>query len=118
MFFVFMWFAFLILICVVPILVEGAKSRHRLEVLRAAIERGQDIDPKIIDALGPRPANPKSLLIAGIIVVAAAIGVAAFSFFLRVVQPQAFVLVIGAACAVLCVGSGLMVAYRFASTNP
>jgi hypothetical protein len=117
MLFTFMWFLFLILICIVPILVDGAKSRQRLEVLRVAIERGQDVDPKIIDALGPHPANPKALLIAGIIVVAAAVGIAAFSPFLRVVQPEAFVLVIGAACAVLCVGSGLMIAYRF-SRNP
>ena len=118
MLFVFIWFLFLILICIVPILVEGSKARHRLAVLRAAIERGQEIDPRIIDVLGPRPANPKSLLIAGIIVVAAAIGIAIFSLFLRVAQPQAFVLVVGGACAVLCVGSGLMVAYRFASRNP
>jgi hypothetical protein len=112
-----MWMAFLILVTVVPILVEGWKSKHRMAVLRTAIERGQTIDQKLLDALTPRPANPRALLIAGIIVASVAAALAVFSPFLSSLKPQLFIPVIGAGCSLLCIGVGLMIAFRFSGAS-
>jgi RNA polymerase sigma factor (sigma-70 family) len=111
-----MWMTFLILVTVVPILVEGWKSKHRMAVLRTAIERGQTIDQKLLDALTPRPANPRALLIAGIIVASVAAALAVFSPFLSSLKPQLFIPVIGASCSLLCIGVGLMIAFRFSGS--
>jgi len=96
---------------------EHKKRRLGVELLRYAIEKGQTLDPAIIEKLmgaedRDKSTDPLDLKIAGIIIIAAGVGVSVLSFFLRYVAPAALYPTLGAGLAVVCVGAGLGVASR------
>ena len=92
------------------------RRRLELEPLRAAIERGQSIDPAVLERLMSPPKderqglNPLYLRIGGIMSIATGIGIAIMSFFIRMLAPPAFWPLIGAGALVICIGVGLLVA--------
>src|SRR6202011_2203650 len=91
--------------------------RLELEPLRAAIERGQQLDPAIIERLMAREQRasepePVYFRIGGIVTVAAGIGVGGLSFILDRIAPQAFYPILGAAVVAACVGVGLLICAR------
>ena len=96
-------------------IVADYKKRHlELEPLRAAIERGQQLDPSLIERLmaGERRSSepePIYFRIGGILTVASGVGIGVLSFFVGQFAPQAFLKMLGAGALAVCVGVGLLI---------
>lgn len=109
-------FAFLAIAAVAGIIADYKKRQIVLEPLRAAIERGQPLDPAVVERLmAPEPReeetlNALHLKVGGIITIAAGVGVAILSYFLGLVDASAFYPVLGVGLVAVCVGVGLMIA--------
>jgi hypothetical protein len=110
------FWVFVAIATVAGIVGEYKKRQLALEPLRAAIEKGQQLDPALIEKLmaPERQAslNPLGLWIAGVIVISAGIGVGLLSFILAQVRPVAFWPILGGGVVALCIGIGLVVAAR------
>jgi hypothetical protein len=98
------------------IVADYKKRKAALAPLTAAIERGQQLDPALVERLmapekdsGP---NPLYLRVGGIIVLAAGVGVLVLAFFISQVEPRALYPILGGGAVTVCVGVGLMVAAR------
>jgi hypothetical protein len=113
---------FLTAAAVSGIVADYKKRKLEIEPLRAAIERGQQLDPTLIEKLMAReprgqPLNPQDLRVGGIITISAAIGIGLLSLVSRplgLVISLAGVPLCGIAAGIalmgLCVGIGLLVA--------
>jgi hypothetical protein len=113
---------FLTVAAVAGIVADYKKRGLALEPLRAAIERGQQLDPQLIERLmapdrHDEPLNPLYLKVAGIVTIAAGVGVAVLSFFVSQVAPISFYPVLGAGIVAVCVGVGLLVAARVVESH-
>ena len=101
---------------VAGIVADYKKRRAALEPLRIAIERGQQLDPALIDRLmapeRDEGINPLYLRVGGIVTLSAGVGVALLAFLLNQVVPEAFYPVVGGGVVTVCVGAGLLVAAR------
>ena len=111
------FWAFLSISAVTGMITEYKKRQLELEPLRAAVERGQQLDPAIIERLMARSTpedkiNPLHLKVGGIICIAVGIGVATLAWFVAQVAPPAFFPMIGAGIMTACVGFGLLVSTR------
>jgi hypothetical protein len=111
------FFLFLAVSAVAGIVADYKKRGQALEPLRAAIERGQALDPALVERLmapdtRSENLNPLYLKVGGIITVAAGIGVALLSYFVAQVAPDALYPLIGAGLVAVCVGVGLLLAGR------
>lgn len=98
---------------------EFRKRQLAMESLRAAIERGQPLEPEVVAKLLARHDEPETdrpedlapyLKIGGIITAAAGIGVAIAGLFLGAQFPVAKLPMLGAGALVVCVGAGLLFA--------
>jgi hypothetical protein len=100
-------FVFLAIATVAGIVGDYKKRQIALEPLRAAIERGQQIDPDVIERLmapeRDEPLNPLHLKVGGA-------GVAILSYLLAQIKAQALYPVLGIGLVAVCVGVGLMIA--------
>ncbi|HLJ36845.1 MAG TPA: hypothetical protein VKT54_00390 [Steroidobacteraceae bacterium] len=110
-------FLVFVTVCAVAGIVTDYKKRKAaLEPLRAAIERGQQLDPALVDRLmAPEKSSglaPISLMVGGIIACAAGIGVVILSIFIAQVEAAALYPVMGAGIVAVCVGTGLILASR------
>ena len=107
---------FITIAAVAGIVADYKKRQVAFEPLRAAIERGQQLDPALVERLmAPQRdegINPLHLQVGGIITLASGVGVALLAFFLNPVAPMAFYPVLGGGVVVVCVGAGLMLAAR------
>jgi hypothetical protein len=109
-------FAFLAVAAVAGIVADYKKRQIVLAPLRAAIERGQPLDPALVERLmAPEPRendtiNPLHLKVGGIITIAAGVGVAILAYFLGLLEPSALYPVLGVGVAAVCVGVGLIIA--------
>jgi hypothetical protein len=107
-------FVFLSIATVSGIVGEYKKRQAALEFLRLSVERGQPIDPAVVDRLmapderDSHP-NPLNFRIAGAITIASGVGVAALAFFLSQGSPEALHPLLGIAAAAFCVGIGLLI---------
>lgn len=113
---------FLTAAAVAGIVADYKKRKLEIEPLRAAIERGQQLDPAVIEKLMARDSqgqslDPLELRIGGIVTISAAIGVgllALVSRWLGLAVSLAGVPLTGIAAGIgllaLCVGIGLLVA--------
>jgi hypothetical protein len=115
-FFLGLW-VFMSVAAVAGMISDYKKRQLELEPLRAAIERGQHLEPAIIERLMAREQreqelNPLYLRVGGIIAVAAGCGLAALSWFISQVLPRAMYPTLGAGVLVICVGVGLVIAAR------
>ena len=115
-------FVFLAVAAVAGIVADYKKRQLALAPLRAAIERGQQLDPAVVERLmAPEPRgeglNALYLKVGGIVTIAAGIGVALLSFFLAQVAPVALYPVLGGGIVAVCVGLGLVVAARVAERH-
>jgi hypothetical protein len=105
-------------VCAVAGIVADYKKRQlALEPLRLAIERGQQLDPQLVERLmasekGDDGLNPMWFRIGGIITCAAGIGVGVLAFFLAQLAPVALYPVLGGGVVAVIVGLGLMLAAR------
>lgn len=95
------------------------KRQLAMESLRAAIERGQPLEPAVVEKLLARHREPGAdrpqdlepyLKIGGIIAIAGGIGVFIAAFFIGLQFPIAKLPMLGAGVLVVCVGAGLLLA--------
>lgn len=110
-------FIFLSVATVAGIVGEYKRRELLIGPLRAAIERGQALDPQIIERLmAPEPPgeplSPLYFRVGGIITIAAGVGVAGLSYFIAQVVPLALYPLLGLGLVAVCVGAGLLVAAR------
>ena len=98
---------------------EFRKRQLAMESLRAAIERGQPLEPAVVAKLLARHDESETdrpedlapyLRIGGIITAAAGIGVTIAGFFIGAQFPFAKLPMFGAGVLVLCIGAGLLLA--------
>ncbi len=111
------FWAFLAIASVAGIVADYKKRQLELEPLRAAIERGAQLDPAVIEKLmtretGEHSVNPMDLKIGGIITTAAGIGVGIASFVVNPWMPVAHYPLLAVGIVALCVGIGLLVAAK------
>lgn len=97
------------------------KRQVAMESLRAAIERGQPLEPAVVEHILARHSGPAAddardlapyLQIGGIITIASGIGVFIAAFFVGLQFPIAKLPMLGAGALAVCVGVGLLVAAR------
>jgi hypothetical protein len=107
---------FVTVCAVAGIVADYKKRRVAFEPLRAAIERGQPLDPALVERLmAPERdtgINPLHLQVGGIITLSVGVGIALLAFFLNPVAPISFYPVLGGGTVVVCVGVGLIAAAR------
>ena len=115
---------FLAVSAVAGIVGSYKQRKLALEPLRLAIERGQQLDPAIIERLLARDhhseeLDPRHLQIGGIITIASGVGVGLLSFFLIPLLGVGgpFYAVLGAGVLVICVGVGLLISAKALSRD-
>lgn len=95
------------------------KRQLAMESLRAAIERGQPLEPAVVEQiLAPHSGSGADdaqdlapyLQIGGIITIAGGIGVSIAAFFVGMQFPIAKLPMLGAGALAVCIGAGLMIA--------
>jgi hypothetical protein len=108
--------AFLTACAVTGIITDYKKRKAALEPLRAAIERGQQLDPATVERLmapeKPSGVAPMSLMAGGIVVSAAGVGVMILSILIAQENHSALFPILGGGIVALCVGAGLIIASR------
>ena len=101
------------------IVYDYRKKQLAFQALQLTIERGQNLDPAILEKLiasqnaTGADIDPRHLTIAGIIVLSASLGVMSLSYFISQVAPKAFFPILGAGVVVFFIGSGLLIAGRY-----
>lgn len=97
------------------------KRQLAMESLRAAIERGQPLEPGVVEKLLARHSEPQTddaqdlepyLQIGGIITLAAGVGVLIAAFLVGLQFPVAKLPMLGAGVLAACIGGGLLFAAR------
>ena len=97
------------------------RRKAALDLLRAAVERGQPLSPEVVDRLLERTEykkpesaqiNPRDLHIGGIITAACGVGIALLSAFVALVWPPYHWLVLGVGILGICIGVGLLLAAK------
>jgi hypothetical protein len=104
-------------VCIAGIIADQLRRRGDNEVLRAAIEKGQTLDPALLERLtrsqrDDKPLDPHDLKLGGIITSAAGVGICLLSFFISQVAPVALYPILGGGCLVICIGVGLLIGAR------
>jgi hypothetical protein len=115
-------FAFLAIATIAGVIGDYKKREAAIAPLRAAIERGQPIDPLVVEKLlAPEPEeeslNPLHLKVGGIITIASGLGVAVLSLFTGNFAALARLPILGLGCLAVFVGVGLLAAARVAERH-
>jgi hypothetical protein len=115
-------FAFLAIATIAGVIGDYKKREAAIAPLRAAIERGQPIDPLVVEKLlAPEPEeeglNPLHLKVGGIITIASGAGVGVLSLFTGNFAPLARLPILGLGCLAIFVGVGLLFAARVAERH-
>jgi len=110
------FWAFVAIAAVTGIVADYKKRQAALAPLHAAIERGQQLDPALVERLmTPERDNgiePIYLRIGGIITACLGVGVVILAFLLMQIAPIALYPVLGGGALLLCLGAGLMLSAR------
>jgi len=108
------FWTFVAIATVASIVADYMKRRLALEPLRQAIEKGQQLDPAVVERLmaptEDKGINPVGLRVGGIIVTAGGVGVAILAFFIAQLASEALYPILGGGLVAVCVGIGLIVA--------
>jgi hypothetical protein len=99
---------------VAGIITDYKRRRVVVDVLRMAIEKGQQLDPAIIEKLTSHQQSseriePIQIKLGGIITVASGVGICLLACFLTAVAPVALFPILGGGVLVICVGVGLLI---------
>jgi len=110
------FWAFVAIAAVTGIVADYKKRQAALAPLHAAIERGQPLDPALVERLmTPERDNgiePIYLRIGGIITACLGVGVVILAFLLMQIAPVALYPVLGGGALLLSLGAGLMLSAR------
>ena len=101
--------------------ITASQKRHqaKLDLLRAAMERGVELNADLIDkvmhpnrtAIARRPLpRGQGTRMAGVLVIAFGVGYALFALFIAAIAPNARLPMLGVACMLGAIGAGLLVA--------
>ena len=117
-----LWVA-IVLIVAITGLRRFLTERERQRTLRAVLERGQSLDPQLLQKLVARQERPRTregLLVGGITTMGAGIGLAVFGLVLgsRHGDPEALSPLLGVGAMVFCIGLALLVASRLVPPVP
>jgi Domain of unknown function (DUF6249) len=101
-------------VSIAGIISEHKNRRLGVDLLRAMIDKGQTLDPALVEKVMSQQASddridPMDLKLGGIIVTAVGIGLLPLSFFVSKLAPVTLYPTLGAAAITLCVGIGLLV---------
>jgi uncharacterized protein DUF6249 len=104
-------------VAVAAIITDYKRRRGGVDVLRAAIDKGQQLDPAVIDKLTSSEhrderVEPVHVKIGGIITLAAGVGICLLSLFISRIAPIALYPILGAGVLVICIGVGLLIGAR------
>jgi hypothetical protein len=102
---------------VTAIITDHKKRRMGVDLLRAAIDKGQPLDPAIVERIFARHErgegiDPLPLKLGGIITTSVGVGIAILAGFVSQVRPAALYPMLGAGVLVICVGAGLIIGAR------
>lgn len=95
------------------------RSRGDLQAtLRAALDKGQELTPELIDRLGsPQPAKHKDLRLA-LIWLALAAGLALFGFAMSSVEEEVFMIMLGISAFPFMIGLAYTIIWRVTEREP
>jgi hypothetical protein len=101
-------------VAVAGIVTDYKRRRGSVDVIRMAIEKGQQLDPTLIEKLTSTEQrteriDPLHLKLAAIITIASGIGICLLSFFISRIAFVALYPILGAGVLTCCVGAGLLV---------
>jgi hypothetical protein len=104
-------------VAVAGIVTDYKRRRLNIDLLRYSIEKGQPIDPALIDKLIgeerlERGVKPDDLQMAGIITTASGVGLCILAVFIKQVADWALYPIMGSGLLVICVGIGLIIAAK------
>ena len=113
---------FLGLVIIAATLEEAAQQISRARVLQAALEKGTDLDPKLLAQLFPgsdsssetasKPRDPRSVRIAAIVVASIGLGFGVLALALKQIHLYPFWIFLGIGGLTLCVSAGIFIASR------
>ncbi|MGC1522956.1 MAG: DUF6249 domain-containing protein [Steroidobacteraceae bacterium] len=104
-------------VAVAAIITDYKRRRGGIEVLRAAIDKGQQLDTAVIEKLTSTARRderiePVHVKLGGIITLAAGVGICLLSFFISRIAFVALYPILGCGVLVICVGVGLLIGAR------
>lgn len=104
---------FIATVAIAAIIADYKRRRANVDVLRAAIDKGQQLDPALIEKLmsGERrdeKIDPTLVKLGGIITLAGGIGICLLSFFISRIAAAALYPILGGGVLVICIGGGLL----------
>jgi len=91
------------------------KARGQMQqTLRAAIEKGQELSPELVESLGKpeRPVKDKDLRLS-LIWLAVGIGIALFGFAMSSMEREAFVVMLGISAFPFMIGLAYLILWRY-----
>jgi hypothetical protein len=99
---------------VAGIVTDYKRRRGSVDVIRMAIEKGQQLDPALIEKLTSNDRreeqiDPLHMKLGGIITIASGIGVCLLACFMNGVSPVWFFPIFGLGLLAICVGIGLRI---------
>lgn len=102
---------------VTAIITEQNKRRMGVDLLRAAIDKGQPLDPSLVEKVFARQdkeerIEPLHLKLGGIITSSAGVGVVVLAFFISQIAPVALYPMLGGGVLTICIGVGLIIGAR------
>lgn len=115
----YFWIA-IVIIVIVSATRRYLVERERQRTLRTALERGQQVDPALLQNIVARPVPPHSsagLQSGGIIMIALGFGLAVMGYCISLADPSdhdARLPMLGVGLLVASMGAGMLVASRFA----
>jgi hypothetical protein len=105
-------------VAVAAIITDYKRRRGGVDVIRMAIEKGQQLDPAVIEKLASNDRRdderiePLHVKLGGIITLAAGVGICLLSFFISRIAPIALYPILGAGVLVISIGVGLLIGAR------
>jgi hypothetical protein len=110
-------------VAVAGIFADYKRRRVNLDVIRMAIDKGQQLDPVLIEKLTSneqrdQPIDPLQMKFAAIITIASGIGVCLLALFLAGVSALAFYPTFGVGLVTICVGIGLRIGAKMLAEAP
>lgn len=102
---------------VTAIITEHKKRKLGVDLLRSAIEKGQPLDPNMVERVFQAQERDNGydavgLKLGGIITIAAGVGLFPLAFFISKIAPIALYPIVGAGTVCICVGVGLLLGAR------
>lgn len=115
---VFGWI-FIMIVVLSGIITDSIRRRHALEVIKLAIEKGQPLDPALVEKLLGRRRSlsmvPNSMVVTGILCISGGIGVILFGLCLGDIK--AILPVAGMGMIVILTGIGMLISARYVRRN-